>query len=139
MSFSERLKQAMEYRNFRQVDLVKKTGIDKGTISNYLSGKYKPKSMNTYLIAEALNVDLQWLLGYDVPMEINQFVEYTPPKDEDDDFLKIEFSDLDPNITKEAWDDYYPKIMEMPEQTRIDVLKMIKLSIVMSDVQKKFN
>ncbi|WP_243124926.1 hypothetical protein [Clostridium cuniculi] len=34
-----------------------------------MSGKYTPKQNNIYLIAEALNVNEAWLMGYDVPME----------------------------------------------------------------------
>ena len=66
-SFPKRLKEAMEDLNIKQTDLVRKTGLDKSLISNYLSGKYKPKQNNLYLIAKALDVNPKWLLGYNVP------------------------------------------------------------------------
>lgn len=65
------MKEAMEIRNLKQADLVEKTGISKGALSSYISGKYAPKQTNTYLIARALEVDPTWLMGYDVPMEPN--------------------------------------------------------------------
>lgn len=68
-SFSQRLKETLEMKNIKQTDLAKRTGLDKSLISNYVSGKYKAKSTNLYLIAKALNVSEAWLLGYDVPME----------------------------------------------------------------------
>lgn len=67
--FSQRLKEILEIKNLKQTDLVKMTGLDKSLISNYISGKYKAKSTNLYLIAKALNVSEPWLMGYDVPME----------------------------------------------------------------------
>ena len=67
----DRIKEAMELREIKQAELVEKTGIDKGQMSSYLSGKYKPKQRNINLLAQALSVDEAWLMGYDVPMERN--------------------------------------------------------------------
>ena len=69
MEFKERLKYALNVRNMKQSVLCYKTNLDKGTISNYLSGRYKPKSKNLTVIANALGVSEAWLQGYDVPME----------------------------------------------------------------------
>lgn len=68
-AFSQRLKETLEMKGVSQSELVKRTGLDKSLISNYVAGKYKAKSTNLYLIARALNVSEAWLLGYDVPME----------------------------------------------------------------------
>ena len=67
--FSTRLKKALSIRNMKQSELSRITGIDKSLISNYISGRYKAKSSNLYLIAVALNVSEAWLMGYDVDME----------------------------------------------------------------------
>lgn len=64
----DRLRQALTLRGLRATDLVDKTGIPKGTISYYLSGKTEPKADRLYLIAQALDISEAWLLGYDVPM-----------------------------------------------------------------------
>lgn len=64
----DRIKEAMEIREIKQAELVEKTGIDKGQMSSYLSGKYKPKQGNLERIAKVLSVDEAWLMGYDVPM-----------------------------------------------------------------------
>ena len=64
----DRLRQAMDLRGMRATDLVDKTGIPKGTISYYLSGKTEPKADRLYIIAQALDISEAWLLGYDVPM-----------------------------------------------------------------------
>lgn len=65
----ERLREAMYIREKKQVDLVRATGIDKGSISNYLSGRYEPKQESIYKLAMALDVSEMWLWGYDVPMD----------------------------------------------------------------------
>ena len=66
---SERIKEAMELRNIKQAELVEKTGINKGALSSYLSGRYRPKQGNLFLLARALNVNEAWLMGADVPMD----------------------------------------------------------------------
>lgn len=69
----DRIKKALEIREMKQSELVEKTGIDKGQMSSYIAGRYKPKQENLSLIADALNVDEAWLMGYDVPMERNNY------------------------------------------------------------------
>lgn len=65
----DRLREAMHLSGKKQIDLVRITGIDKGSISNYLSGRYEPKQEAIYKLAMALDVSEMWLWGYDVPME----------------------------------------------------------------------
>ena len=65
----DRIRQALEIRGIKQSELVERTGIDKGQMSSYLSGKYKPRQKNIDLIAQTLSVNEAWLMGFDVPME----------------------------------------------------------------------
>lgn len=66
---SQRIQEGLELRGLKQTDLVEKTGISKGALSSYISGRYTPKQNNIYLIAKALDVNEAWLMGADVPME----------------------------------------------------------------------
>ena len=75
-TFADRLKMGMELRNLRQADIVEKTGINKGALSSYLSGRYSPKQNNIFLLAKALDVNEAWLMGADVPMERNSEKEW---------------------------------------------------------------
>ena len=68
-TFSSRLAKAMALRDIKATDLSKITGIDKGSISHYIKGTYKAKDKSLEKLANALNVDVAWLMGYDVPME----------------------------------------------------------------------
>lgn len=64
-----RLQRAMDIRKMRQVDLCEKTGISKSKMSQYVRGDHSPKLDAVYLLAQALDVQEAWLMGYDVPME----------------------------------------------------------------------
>lgn len=66
---SERIKKAMVIREMKQIDLVHITGIDKGSISHYVSGTYEPKNEALHKLSKALDVSEMWLWGYNVPME----------------------------------------------------------------------
>lgn len=68
-STSERLKIAMKEAGKKQADLVRATGIDKGSMSHYVSGRYEPKSDAIYKLAVALDVSEMWLWGFDAPKE----------------------------------------------------------------------
>ena len=91
----DRLREAMEVRGMRAVDLVEKTGIPKGTISYYLSGKTEPKADRLYIISQALDINETWLLGYDAPMarpdarkKNDQLAKLIVKLKQDDNFFK---------------------------------------------------
>ena len=65
----QRMTIAMQMAGKRQTDLVKDTGLNKSTISRYVSGECEPKADAISKLASALNVSEMWLWGYDVPME----------------------------------------------------------------------
>ena len=71
-NFRSRLLEAMSNRNMTATDLVIATGIDKGSISNYINGKYIPKQDKCFRIAEALDVDPGWLMTGD-QVAVNRF------------------------------------------------------------------
>lgn len=68
-TFQNRLKKAMSIRNIKQIDLVNKTNLDKTLINKYLSGASNPRQRKLTILADALDVNEIWLMGYDVPME----------------------------------------------------------------------
>ncbi len=66
--FTDRLNRAMSIRNMRSIDLVNATGLSKPRISQYVNGVYDAKQDALYKIANALDVNISWLMGHDVPM-----------------------------------------------------------------------
>lgn len=72
---TERLNKAFRASGMSQTELCKKTGINQGALSSYLSGRYFPKQRAIELLANALNVSIPYLMGYeDVVMEENGIV-----------------------------------------------------------------
>ena len=69
--FAERLRIALDFRKMKATELSELTGINKSTISQYLSNEYVAKRDRIELFAKTLNVNEVWLTGYDVPMEIS--------------------------------------------------------------------
>ena len=70
-NFADRLKKAMELRDIKASELSERAQIPKSAISQYLSGLYEAKQKNIFKLAKILNVSEGWLMGLDVPMEIN--------------------------------------------------------------------
>ena len=79
----DRLKEAMKNSGKKQADLVRETGLNRGTVSRYLSGEVEPRQDAAYKLALALNVSEMWLWGYDVPMG------RTAEQKKNDDLVKI--------------------------------------------------
>ena len=67
--FAKRLRIAMDDKDYRQIDLIKITGLKSAHISQYLSGKRNPKQENVYKLASALGVSAAWLMGKSESME----------------------------------------------------------------------
>ena len=65
---SIRLQEIMREKGVKQAELARMTGISRGAISNYVLGRYEPKSDIINKFAKALNCSEMWLWGYDVPM-----------------------------------------------------------------------
>ena len=89
-TIAERLKEGMELRGMKQADLARITGISKGSLSSYLSGRYAPKRDSLFKLAKALNVSDEWLMGADVPMQ--RHPSFTDPQQND----RTKASDLFP-------------------------------------------
>ena len=66
---ANRLKMAMNKAGKKQIDIVRATGIDKGSVSHYLKGTYEPKQDVVFALAKVLDVSEMWLWGYDCPIE----------------------------------------------------------------------
>ena len=68
-TFRNRLCKAMSIRNVKAIDLVRKTGLSKPQLSQYINGICEAKQAALYKLAVALDVSEAWLMGYDVDMQ----------------------------------------------------------------------
>lgn len=65
----DRIAEALRVRDMLPIDLARRAGIDKGSISKYLKGDVLPKQSRIAAMANVLNVSPAWLMGYNVPVE----------------------------------------------------------------------
>lgn len=68
-AFKSRLAKIMTERGMTQSELSRLTGIRVSSISDYLRGVYEAKQDKVFLLADALRVNSQWLMGLDTPRE----------------------------------------------------------------------
>ena len=59
----QRLMQAFAASGLTQAELARASGIDRGSISLYLSGRYRPKADKLLRLSAALGVSAEWLSG----------------------------------------------------------------------------
>ena len=65
-TFQIRFQSALDASGMTPAELSRKSGLSESTICHYRKGMYKPKNKKLYALAEALNVNAGWLMGYDV-------------------------------------------------------------------------
>jgi repressor LexA len=78
--FKDRLTEAMALRGMRASELAKRTGLSKARISQYVHGKFIPKSDAILTIADALGVSELWLMGKTASMEPTRRAEIPCPE-----------------------------------------------------------
>lgn len=94
----ERLKEMMNILNLKPVDICKKSGIQKSSLSNYLNGTREPRQDQISLICDPYGINPAWLMGYDVPMYMTKMDGTTPSTDEITQALDLykQFKNLTP-------------------------------------------
>ena len=122
--FSARMKKAMFLKGVRQSDLVIRTGIDKGSLSSYMNGRYMPNADKIAKIATALGVSVNYLLGKEdlsnAEMTSPQFREIPVigkvaagvPIDAQEDIIGSVTTDKDAFALKIKGDSMSPRIMD---------------------------
>jgi transcriptional regulator with XRE-family HTH domain len=71
-----RLAQALGEAGLTQAELARRSGIDRSSISLYLSGRYCPKADKLLRLAQALGVSPQWLSGGEEEPEVERTVSF---------------------------------------------------------------
>ena len=65
----DRLNEAMKLRGLNITEFAALCGLNKSTVSRYLSGTCIPRTPQIGSMAKALGVSPTWILGYDVTMD----------------------------------------------------------------------
>lgn len=103
----DRLLEALHMNNMNAAELAELTGIQKSSISRYLSGENIPRSSAINKMAEALGVTPSWLLGYDAPVYATYFPNKSP----------IEFNKLN-RTNKARLLAYYQALLDSQEDKK---------------------
>ncbi len=75
-SFNERLKEAVSESRLSQSEISRLSGVPRTSLNKYLAGVSKAGNVYLYSLAQVLNVDVLWLMGYDVPKrEDNEHIQ----------------------------------------------------------------
>lgn len=119
--FHKQLIKAMELKGITQKELCKKTNIPKSAMSQYMSGKFKPKRKRTYLLAKALDVNEAWLMGFDnVSMEReNKEEDQATPLPQTNVFMRPVYDSISAGFGVIAQDvpvDYMPTYITCPSE-----------------------
>jgi len=115
-TFQSRLDKAMKIRNIKQVELHEKTGISESLLSKYLSGDAIARQRKLTLLADNLDINEVWLMGYDVPMEKDQNIVYS-----NNDFykeLKIKYGNQSVEFLN-----YYNELNNLGKSKALDNIK----------------
>jgi transcriptional regulator with XRE-family HTH domain len=99
----DRLNEAMQKRGITATELAKLTGLNKSSVSRYLTGENIPRSLAIGKLAQALRVNPAWVLGYDVPMD-----EGVPP-------IQINVEKLN-DANKERLQAYYQALIDSQDK-----------------------
>lgn len=67
---SHRLIELMKITGDTQNDIARKSNIPKSSISHYVNGVREPRQDKLSRISDAYNINPAWLMGFDVPMEL---------------------------------------------------------------------
>lgn len=135
----QRLKQVMNEKNLKQVDILRMSEpyqkqynikLSKSNVSEYVNDKSKPDQDKIYLLAKTLDVTEPWLMGYDVsPDRKNRFKH--KDTNTSDDLVSI-YNKLDKprqtkvlNFAKSELDDQNGLIKENNELYTVDVIEKV--------------
>ena len=135
---SYRLKEIMKINNLKQVDILNKCEpickslgkrIGRNDLSQYVSGKVEPRQDKLTILARALNVNETWLMGYDVPMEINYKINDVSSKE---NRLLLPFNKLNSKGQEKAIE-RVEELTQIPKYTIDNISE--ELSITREDVK----
>lgn len=125
-SFAQRLRQALDMRNMKQITLSEKSGVSRALISAYLKGDYEAKQDNVYFLAKALNVNEAWLMGFE-----NVAMERSTKKQSDDLFLEAASDFLLDEENK--YNELLKKIIQLDDKDLIIVENLIDSLLKVKD------
>lgn len=95
---AKRIRLAMDRMNLSQQELANRCAIGKSSISHYVNGTNEPGNKAAYILAQVLNVNPAWLMGFDAPMEPGMPKPEEPSNSAEAMILYQRYMEAAPNI-----------------------------------------
>lgn len=139
-TISQRLKKIMNLMGIKQIDILNKAQpiceklcikMGSNDLSQYVTGKVEPSQKKLSVLAEALDTNEVWLMGYDVPIDKN-FKGFIY----DDNFKKFIFKfDNADNKIKELETSTGVKISYSPEKPLTQEDYMVINQLILNELK----
>lgn len=122
---ADRLKQIMNERNLKQVDILKacqpyceNVKLEKNDLIQYISGKVQPGQDKLTILGKALNVNEVWLMGYNVPSGVKELKLLESTSSKNYDLLEL--------IKKQYGEQTVELLINFQQLDNIDQIKIIE-------------
>ena len=70
---ARRLRDALNRKELTASELAKRSGVSKASISQYMNGSHVPSNISASKLANVLDVNPLYLMGFDIPEEIPKY------------------------------------------------------------------
>ena len=118
---AKRLKYAL--KDMSQQELANRSGVSKASISQYVNGTNKPSNISAGKIAQVLDVNPMWLMGFDVASQSNVSPSPSRSEPQEDQKRLLEHYDKLNPTGKEKVIEYTEDLTSNPKYTQDTVLK----------------
>ena len=111
------------YCDGNRMELARRTGIGKSSISQYVNGTNTPGNITAAKIGYEFGIDPMWIMGFDVPMDKKEADKYRQKesfKQDLEDHYNLELSDDDLEFI-----DLYCKLPEDKKQLFLKIAKSV--------------
>ena len=130
---AERLKEALEHRHMTAAELCRRSGISSASMSQYMTGKVKPKQDRIYILALHLRVRPAWLMGYDIEPGYNN-IPSSRQRERQRSIMK------DNTVPPEVLNQEFGQLdYDIPEYQKYDRLSKIKRMYMSVDAETQIN
>ena len=99
VDFQERLNELLDSDSRSYTAIAKDLGVSKQAVSSWRSGARSPKKSVIVKMARMYNVSLEWLMGFDVPKNFDEYKKVFIP---DLDLFKKIFLAMTPDDSAEV-------------------------------------
>lgn len=138
MEVGERIRQRRLELNMTQEELAELLDYSgRSSINKIENGVNDVPAKKILSFAKVLKCTPAWLMGFETEKEVKPNVDYILPNKVGGSLFTIEFDGLTASPSAEKWPTYYEGFMLLPEDYRLDFLKMCLTSELLYSAKNK--